>query len=248
MIKRIIVSTVLLVMASAAAGWAGPKLVVSEDNWEFGDAPNVGTVSHTFKLTNVGNALLKILSVSASCGCTSTKVENQELKPGESTGITATFNSAAYPSGGRYVKQITVLTDDSTAPSKILTIGATVCATEYTWGGTTPRVIEVRDTSSKGKGSWQVLEIQNQTALTQKVTVLEKVGQVAEVKVPGKAIPSGGKGKVRVKVGAYHNPYPPSSLTLQLGSQEGERRVSIPVTDGANAGASGGFQPPKALN
>jgi hypothetical protein len=234
--QRIIVVAALLVVASFFSAWAGPKLVLSEDNWEFGDVPNKGTVSHTFKLTNAGDALLRILSVTASCGCTTTKLENQEIKPGASTGITATFNSGNYPSGGRYVKTITVMTDDPMALTKTLSIGATVSASEYAWGGVTPRVIEVSDSSAKGKGGWQELLILNQTALTQKVTVLEKVGLVSEVKISGKTIPAGEKGLVRVKLGAYQDPLPPSSLTLQLGSRDGERRVSIPV-------AGGGMQP-----
>ncbi len=116
------------------------------------------------------------------------------------------------------------------------------------WGAVTPRVIELGEGSGKGKGSWKDVEIQNQTALSQKVTVLEKVGLVTDAKAPGKAISSGGKGKVRVKVGAREDPLPPSSLTLQLGSQEGERRVSIPVINGASAGATGGTEHSKQLN
>ncbi len=243
-----IILTALLFVLSAGTGWAGPKLGVSEDNWEFGDIPNAGTVSHTFKLSNSGDAALKILSVSASCGCTTTKVENQELKPGESTGITTTFNGAAFASGGRYVKQITVVTNDSSSQTKILTIAATVCATEYPWGGVTPRVIELRKEAGKGKALWRDVEIQNQTALSQKVTLLEKVGLVTAAKVPGKTIPSGGKGRVRVKVGALQDPLPPSSLTLRLDSQEGERRVSIPVTQEASPDAGGGTEPPRILN
>jgi hypothetical protein len=240
-----IILTALLFVLYAGTGWTGAKLVVSEDIWEFGDIPNVGTVSHTFKLSNKGDAALKILSVSATCGCTTTKVENQELKPGESTGITATFNGAAFPAGGRYVKQVTVVTNDSSSQNKLLTIAATVCATEYPWGGVTPRVIELRKEPGKGKDSWKDVEIQNQTALSQEVTVLEKVGLVTDAKVPGKTIPSGGKGRVRVKVGALQDPLPPSSLTLRLDSQEGERRVSIPVTSETSTGMSGGAGPPK---
>jgi len=243
-----IILTALLFVLYAGTGWAGPKLGVSEDNWEFGDIPNVGMVSHTFKLSNKGDAALKILSVSASCGCTTTKVENQELKPGESTGITTTFNGAAFASGGRYVKQVTVVTNDTSSQTKLLTIAATVCATEYPWGGVTPRVIELRKEPGRGKDSWKDVEIQNQTALSQKVTVLEKVGLVTDAKVPGKMIPSGGKGKVRVKVGALQDPLPPSSLTLRLDSQEGERRVSIPVTQGESPDAGGGTERPRILN
>lgn len=227
--QRVIFVTALMVLASFISGWAGPKLVLSEDNWEFGDVPNKGTVSHTFKLTNNGDALLRILSVTASCGCTTTKLENQEIKSGETTAMTATFSSGNYPSGGRYVKTITVMTDDPKALTKTLTIGATVSASEYAWGEVTPRVIEVSDTSAKGKGAWKELVIQNQTALTQKVSVLEKVGLVSEAKIEGKTIPAGGKGRVRVKLGAYQDPLPPSSLTLRLSSTEGERRVSVPV-------------------
>lgn len=229
MSQRVIIATALVVLGSVISAWAEPKLVLSEDNWEFGDVPNQGTVSHTFKLTNKGDTLLRIVSVTASCGCTTTKLENQEINPGESTGITATFNCGNYPMGGRFVKTITLMTDDPKALTKTLTIGATVSASEFAWGGVTPKVIEVSDTSAKPKGSWRELIVQNQTALTQKVAVVEKVGLVSETKIAVKTIPAGESGIVRVKLGAYQDPLPPSSLTLRLTSTEGERRVSVPV-------------------
>jgi len=220
-----IILTALLFVLSAGTGWAGPKLIVSEDNWDFGDVPNVGNVSHTFRLTNAGDAVLKILNVSSSCGCTSTRLENQELKPGGKTEITATFNNAAYPSGGHLVKQITITTDDTTESMKVLTIAVTICSTEYVWGEVTPRAIEL----AQRKGPWQEVVLRNKTALDQQVETIEKVGLVREARVPAKKIPPGGKGRVRVKVDMPKDPFPPSSLTLGLGSPDGERRVSIPV-------------------
>jgi Protein of unknown function (DUF1573) len=242
-VKRILILAALAIALEGAV-WAGPKLVLSEDNWDFGDVPSVGNVSHTFTLTNAGDAVLKILNVSSSCGCTSTRLENQELKPGGKTEITATFNNAAYPSGGHLVKQITITTDDSTETMKVLNIAATICPTEYVWGAVTPRAIEIPGS----KGFWRDVFILNKTAVEQRVAVIEKAGLVKEVRVVAKKIPSGAKGRVRVKVEPPKDPFPPSSLTLGLGSPDGDRRVSIPVVLPAPPGANGGVQAPKVLN
>lgn len=235
---RKIIASVLVLAFWAAVIWAAPKLEVSEENWDFGDVPNVGSISHIFKLTNSGDIPVKIINVVTSCGCTSTKFDNQELKPREWTGLTVTFNASSFPGGGRFVKQITVYTNDTTAPSKIMTIAATVCANGYDWGGVTPQAIDLSASPEAGKPSWKEVVIQNQLALSQKVSVLEKVGLVSEVKVLGKAIASGGKGRIRVKVGTFADPLPPSSITLKLESKDGERRVSIPVM-------TRGKEPPK---
>jgi len=219
---------------------ADPGLEVGEENWDFGDVPNIGTVSHNFNLTNRGAKAIKITNVAASCGCTSTKIENLEVSPGKTVPLLVTFNNNAYPMGGHYLKQVTVYTDDPDQPAKILTVAVTVCANEYPWGGIGPRTIEVSTNPLKPKAKWKEVTIQNQTALSQKVAVVEKVGLVQEVKVLTGRIPSGGKGKVRVKVDPPQDPFPPSSLTLQLLSEEGERRVSIPVVPEAPPGGGAG--------
>ncbi|MFZ1682891.1 MAG: hypothetical protein WAU88_02065 [Candidatus Zixiibacteriota bacterium] len=42
---------------------AGPKVVVPEKSWDFGNVPQHITVSHAYWLKNVGDDTLEILSV-----------------------------------------------------------------------------------------------------------------------------------------------------------------------------------------
>lgn len=217
-----------LTIALAGAGWAGPKLMVSEDNWDFGDVPNVGTVSHTFTLRNDGDSALKITSVSASCGCTSTRLENQELKPGKATTVTVTFNNSAFPAGGRFTKTVTVYTEGEGTPAKTISISVTVNSGDYGYVTVFPKALVVLD-NEKGKGSWKTLRIENKTALTQKIRVIEKAGIVKETKLTkGKVAPGTGTA-FQVRLDAVKEVIPPSSVTLSLLSKEGEKRISLPV-------------------
>jgi len=226
--KRILFITMLLVAASATAGWAGAKLVVSENNWDFGDVPNVGTVSHSFKLTNAGDEVLKISSVQASCGCTSTKLENKDLNAGETTTVTVTFNNSSFPAGGRFTKNVSINTETGPTPVTNLSISATVNPGDYGYVTVFPKVLVVME-NEKAKGSWKTLRIENKTALTQRIRVIEKAGIVKKTKLTKGRVAPGTGTAFQVRLDPVNKEFPPSSVTLSILSKEGERRISLPV-------------------
>ena len=101
-----------------------PKLILQQDEYDFGDIKQGEKVSHTFVLTNGGGDLLKIEEVHPSCGCTAALPEKTELAPGESTNLSVTFNSA-----GRFGKQKKIVRIKSNDPDRLeamLTIKANV--------------------------------------------------------------------------------------------------------------------------
>ena len=101
-----------------------PKLILQQDEYDFGDIKQGEKVSHTFVLTNGGGDLLKIEEVHPSCGCTAALPEKTELAPGESTNLTVTYNSA-----GRLGKQKKIVRINSNDPDRLeamLTIKANV--------------------------------------------------------------------------------------------------------------------------
>lgn len=69
---------------------------------------------HDFKFTNTGKSNLVIYSVKPSCGCTATASSSENLAPGESATIAATFNSTGRP--GTQSKTITVKSNDVDNP------------------------------------------------------------------------------------------------------------------------------------
>ncbi len=52
------------------------------------------SISYTFHFKNEGNMPLKIMSVNASCGCTTPKWSQDLIQPGKKGFIKVTFNSA----------------------------------------------------------------------------------------------------------------------------------------------------------
>jgi thiol-disulfide isomerase/thioredoxin len=104
--------------AVAAVAVAGPKIQVDEVTHDFGTFWAAGPLSHAFKVTNAGSAVLKITAVSPTCGCTSVGSYPHELQPGESGQFS--FNLNATMLHGRFDKLITVTSNDPATPSLAL--------------------------------------------------------------------------------------------------------------------------------
>jgi len=211
-----------------APGAIGPKLVVSEQNWEFGDVPNVGKVSHTFRLSNAGDTALTIANVQGSCGCTSTRIQNKEMKPGDTTEVTVAFNSAAYPTGGAFIKTVSVYLVEVGAPAKTFSISATVDTGDYGYVSLAPKFLEVSP-EDNGRDTWKSMRITNRSALTQHLQVLETAGLAKAVKLSRTQLAPGEEARIRVRISPGKTDALASSFTLALVSQEGERRFSVPI-------------------
>ena len=121
--RKLLFCTFILTSFSFAQLLA-PKLILQQENYDFGDIKQGEEVSHIFVLTNGGGDLLNISDVRASCGCTAAVPEKNELAPGESVNLKVTFNSK-----GRFGKQRKLIRINSNDPGKsesILTITANI--------------------------------------------------------------------------------------------------------------------------
>lgn len=107
-----------------------PKIAVQQLSYDFGDINQGDVVNHSFIITNSGGDVLIIKDVKASCGCTAAKPDKNELKPGESTNITVSFNSKGRK--GPQNKVVNVTTNDPDKPLTTLTFTCNVVATETT--------------------------------------------------------------------------------------------------------------------
>ncbi len=122
--KRILVFASLLIVGLAISVLGAPKISVDQAIYDFGEVIAGVAVTHTFVLTNVGDAPLTITSVRTSCGCTTTALPKTTLNPGESVKLTATFDSTHY--SGRVGKSIYVESNDPNTPKLVLVITGTV--------------------------------------------------------------------------------------------------------------------------
>ncbi|MCR4391635.1 MAG: rhodanese-like domain-containing protein [Candidatus Acetothermia bacterium] len=119
--KQWILSLVLVALV-ALGGWAGPRLVVDQPVYDFGQVPEGMLVQHVYVLRNVGDAPLNFTQPpSRTCGCTSVLLTKTVLLPGEQAELTVHFESTGY--GGQSVKRsLTVYSDDPQAQTQTLTI------------------------------------------------------------------------------------------------------------------------------
>ena len=116
--KRLGIVSLLLVGLLGTAGAAAPKISVDSPVYE--TTVPAGTVAnHTFRLTNTGNATLKIANVEVACGCTTTSLPKRDLAPGESVGLVVAVDTAGLT--GLLQKPIEVVSNDPTTPRLALT-------------------------------------------------------------------------------------------------------------------------------
>lgn len=129
--KYLLTLITLFVILSAQAqdskeqSTSGPKIKLETAQHDFGDV-NEGTYpTYKFKFYNVGDKPLVLKSVRPGCGCTASDYPREPIMPGDSSTITARFNSNGY--GGRsFYKSITVTTNETKNNLKVLYIKGNV--------------------------------------------------------------------------------------------------------------------------
>jgi hypothetical protein len=100
-----------------------PKLAMVSFEHSFGTVKPGTPLKFTFRVKNRGNADLEIMSVSPSCGCTTSNFD-KTIAPGKTGSITlAVEKTDSY--NGEIVKTATVKTNDPDRPSLTLTLRAT---------------------------------------------------------------------------------------------------------------------------
>jgi hypothetical protein len=121
---RIFVLGCLVLVLSASAFAAKPKIVFAADAKNFGKLKQGAEASYDFVFRNDGDARLTIRNVETSCGCTAVLVSDKTLEPGKSGKIKVVFNSQGY--AGEVTKFIFVDSDDPAAPRTQLKVTALV--------------------------------------------------------------------------------------------------------------------------
>ena len=103
-----------------------PRISFNMTEYDFGVVKEGDMVTTNFVLTNIGKKDLEIRKTKANCGCTVSEPEKDHLKPGESTNIKVTYNSAGKK--GTETKEVTVFSNDPSGPARVLKIKANVTA------------------------------------------------------------------------------------------------------------------------
>ena len=105
--------TLLLLIALPLSAQKSDLLMFQEKMFDFGEvAETSGKVEHEFTFVNNAARPIKIVSVDASCGCTTTGYSKEEIKQGKSGFVKVSFD----PRGraGYFNKAISITTDYGT--------------------------------------------------------------------------------------------------------------------------------------
>src|SRR3569833_2498559 len=109
-------------VSTAAASAANVVVMKFEkETHDFGKIKAGDLVTYDFKFTNSGKAPLIINDAVATCGCNKPKYSKTLIKPGESSAIHVTFNSAG--NVGMQDKQITIIANTNPVHSRVHVIG-----------------------------------------------------------------------------------------------------------------------------
>ena len=103
-----------------------PKIRFDRPDYDFGEVEAGDEVEHTFAFENTGDDLLSIKEVLTSCGCTGALVTEEEVPPGGTGEITATFHTKGIQ--GAVKKGLSVESNDPENRLVRLTIGGNVVA------------------------------------------------------------------------------------------------------------------------
>ena len=96
-----------VVMAGCTNNLGQPKIELSTTSFNLGDInPDNGIRTEEFFVKNIGDSLLKISSISTSCGCTEAEVESKEINPGEQTKLIVNYDPSVHPGLTGKIKRI----------------------------------------------------------------------------------------------------------------------------------------------
>jgi hypothetical protein len=110
--------------STASTNAAGPRIQFATPTHDFGKIKGGEVVKYTYAFTNVGQQLLEVTAVQASCGCTTAGEWSRQVEPGKTGSIPIQFNSGNF--SGPVAKSITVTCNDTNQPTVILQLKATI--------------------------------------------------------------------------------------------------------------------------
>jgi len=123
------------VKAQDAAVAGGPEVTFEKTVHDFGTVNQHGNATYEFKYTNSGNEPLIISNAKGSCGCTVPYWSKEPLQPGGSSTIKVKYDSKRV---GPINKSVTVTSNSTSSPTKIIRIKGTIKAAPKEDTQTTP--------------------------------------------------------------------------------------------------------------
>jgi len=93
-----------------------PRILVSEEEWDFGKVTQGEKPTHIFIVKNGGEGDLIIDSLKESCACIEVSISATLIKPGESAELEVTYDTTDY--AGKDEKHVHVYSNDPQVSDK----------------------------------------------------------------------------------------------------------------------------------
>ena len=97
-----------------------PKILISEEEWDFGKVTQGEKPTHIFTVKNGGEGDLIIGGVKGSCPCIETSISTNRIKPGESAELKVSYDTTDYT--GKDEKHVHIYSNDPQVPDKYISL------------------------------------------------------------------------------------------------------------------------------
>jgi len=97
-----------------------PKLLVSEEEWDFGKVTRGEKPTHIFMVKNGGEGELIIGGLKESCLCIEASISNSIVQPGESAELKVSYDTTDYV--GKDEKHLHIYSNDPQVPDKWISL------------------------------------------------------------------------------------------------------------------------------
>ena len=121
-------ATVLAVNTASAqteVKMAGPEISIDKDVHDYGQINKDANGDCFFTITNTGNEPLTITKAKGSCGCTVPDWPREPIAPGKTAKMKVTYATNRV---GKINKSVTITSNSSNAPTKVVRIKGEVLA------------------------------------------------------------------------------------------------------------------------
>ncbi len=118
----------------------GPRISIDTESIDYGTIAQGAEPNRQFTVTNTGDAPLIMSGCQGSCGCTVPKCDTAPIAPGASSTVNIHYDTNRV---GAFTKTVTVNSNATNSPSKVVTIHGTVEAV----AGAVPANVPVKDRS-----------------------------------------------------------------------------------------------------
>ncbi len=187
-------SLIIVPTSNAANKNASPQIKAEEPFWDFGFVPFDYDMVHFFKITNAGNAKLKIKHVASSCDCTTARALDTIISPGESTKIRVDFWTTDYY--GSNIREVTIESNDPATPELVLQYNSNIGALPTAFSAEPKSLFYLPSHDEK------LIQFHNRTSKPATIVITPESDSILVFDRLEGEIPAGGDLPVNILVGA----------------------------------------------